>query len=104
MPHRKKCIAGHGRPQDGRIIMFIKERKFQRVIEKIFVIFYIQIFVVNIIRRNAVQLLQQRALGLCDMKFPARRFPSSHFDRIHMEILSPVKHDDNGCLGKSVCL
>ena len=97
-------IAGYGRTQYCRVIMFIKQREFQCIVEKILVVINIQIFTVHIIRRNAVQFLQERSLRFCDMKLPAKRFPSRHFDGIHMEILTAVKHNNNGCIRKPVCL
>ncbi len=97
-------VTGHGRTQNRRVVMFIKQWKFQRIIKEIFIIFNIQVLMINIICRDPIQFLQQAALRLCHMKFSAKRLPSCHLDGIYMKILSAVKDNYNRTLGKSISL
>lgn len=85
-----------------RVVVLVKQRKFQSVIEEIFVIVDIEIFAVHIISGYSVQLIQDASLRLCDMKFSSKWFPASYIDRGHIKILPAIKNDQYRVRGKTV--
>ena len=94
-------IARHRGTQDGCVIMFVKQRKFQRIIKEILVVFNVQVFPVDIICRYPVQLLQDGTVGFRHTELPAKGLPARNVDGLHMEIIAAVKQNQYGFLRKS---
>ena len=72
--------------------MFIEHRELKRVVEKVVVVFDVQVLVVNFVGGEAAQFVKDVPFGAGDVEVAADGLPSADFAGFYIKFRTAVEH------------
>ena len=72
--------------------MLVEHREFERVVEKVVVVFDVQVLVVHFVSGEAAQFVKDVAFGAGDVEVTADGLPSADFAGFYIKFRTAVEH------------
>ena len=92
--HRERPvrIAGTCGTHDGNPVVLVEHREFERVVEKVVVVFDVQVLVVHFVSGEAAQFVKDVPFGAGDVEVAADGLPSADFAGFYIKFRTAVEH------------